>query len=439
VSTAVEAAKSEGQSPTPHPEGSIPPGVMKCPYLGAQYNPFAGPHVADPHPFYAQLRQDAPVTFSPMLGMWLVSRYEDICKVLRDPARYSSSDMGNMGSVLTPETRSVLAEGYPLAPGLINSDPPSHTRLRRLLGRGLSAQRLNAQDARIRAVSRELLGAFVHKGHADLVTQFAYPLPVRIILGLAGIPEEDMDDIKHWCDDFFRLVFTRVSPEEQPVLARSWVTFQHYVVRLIRARRDEPRDDLISYLVNADAGGEALSLPELIITIAGNLLAAGHETTTALLAQCWKQALLQPGLWQRLRKERELVPHLIEETLRFDSVTHGMIRTATEDVEIAGVPLPRGSRLMLLYASASRDASLLPDGDAFDISRKHPSHLGFGRGIHFCIGAPLARLEALIATNLLLDQLPDLRLEPGADFAPMQNLTIRAIQHLRVQWTPTGA
>lgn len=412
---------------------------MKCPHLGAQYNPFAGPHVEDPHPFYAQLRQDAPVSYNPMLGMWLVSRYDDICHVLKDPSRYSSADMGNVGSVLAPETLSILAEGYPLADSLLNSDPPTHTRLRKLMGRGFSAQRISAQEAPIHAVSQELVNAFTHQGSADLVTQFAYPLPVRVILGMAGVPQKDMADIKRWCDDFFRMIFTRVSAEEQPPLARSWVTFQHYVARLIRERRDEPCDDLISYLVTTDADGEALTLPELIIAIAGSLLAAGHETTTALLAQCWKQALLQPGLWQRLREDRSLVPHLIEETLRFDSVAHGMIRTTTEDVELAGVALPKGSRLLLLYASGSRDPALLADADRFDISRHHPSHLGFGRGIHFCIGAPLARLEALIATNVLLDQMPDLRLAPNPDFATMQNLTLRSIQHLRVEWTPIGA
>ncbi|RKH21849.1 cytochrome P450 [Corallococcus praedator] len=409
---------------------------MKCPHLGAQYNPFSGPHVEDPHPFYAELRRDAPVSFNPMLGMWLVSRYDDICHVLKDPARFSSADMGNVGSVLAPETLAVLAEGYPLADSLLNSDPPTHNRLRKLMGRGFSAQRIAAQEGPIRAVAQELVDAFVHQGKADLVTQLAYPLPVRVILGMVGVPKEDMANIKHWCDDFFRMIFTRVPAEEQPPLARSWVTFQHYVARLIAARRYEPSDDLASYLVTTDTDGEALTLPELIIAIAGSLLAAGHETTTALLAQCWKQALLQPGLWQRLREDRSLVPHLIEETLRFDSVSHGMIRTTTEEVQLAGVTLPAGSRLLLLYASGSRDPALLADGDRFDISRHHPSHLGFGRGIHFCIGAPLARQEALIATNLLLDQLPDMRLAPNPDFGTMQNLTIRAIQHLPVEWTP---
>ncbi|WP_208722927.1 cytochrome P450 [Corallococcus llansteffanensis] len=441
MSNAVEAVKSEAQSEVVRIEaqGNKASGAMKCPHLGAQYNPFVGPHVEDPHPFYAELRRDAPVSFNPMLGMWLVSRYDDICHVLKDPLRFSSADMGSVGSVLAPETLAVLAEGYPLAESLLSSDPPTHNRLRKLMGRGFSAQRIAAQDVPIRTFSQELIDAFVHHGQADLVTQLAYPLPVRVILGMVGVPEEDMADIKRWCDDFFRMIFTRVPAEEQPPLARSWVTYQHYVARLIASRRDEPRDDLVSYLVTTDADGEALTLPELIIAIAGSFLAAGHETTTALLSQCWKQALLQPGLWQRLREDRSLVPHLIEETLRFDSVSHGMIRTTTEDVELAGVALPKGSRLLLLYASGSRDPALLPDGDRFDISRHHPSHLGFGRGIHFCIGAPLARQEALIATNLLLDQMPDLRLAPNPDFRPMQNLTLRSIQSLRVEWTPTGS
>jgi len=411
----------------------------RCPHLGAQYNPFAGPHVEDPHPFFDQLRRDEPVTFSPMLNMWLVSRYEDVTQVLRDPGRYSNRDMLVSGTHahLTEEARAILAQGYPTAHVLLGMDAPEHTRLRRLMNQCFTPQRIAGLAPLIQQMATELVARFEKDGQADLVTQLAYPLPVHVILGAVGVPQEDFWKIKAWSTDWQRILFEYVPPEHQVEMAKGFLEFQQYCIRLIEDRRQNPRNDLASHMLAALDNGETLSLHELIMAIGGSMLAAGHESTTALMANAWKLAL-QHGLWERLRANRELVPKFLEETCRYDSVSHAMIRTTREDVELGGVKIPRDSRLLLLYGSASRDESLCPHSDKLDLDReKVPQHLTYGRGTHFCLGAPLARLQFQIATHLLLDRLPTPQLVADQDFGTSQSLVLRQMKHLKVVWTPT--
>ncbi len=410
----------------------------RCPHLGAQYNPFAGPHVENPHPFFDQLRKEEPVSFSPMLNMWMISRYDDIAQVLRDPSRFSNRDMLVSGTHahLTEEARAILARGYPTAHVLLGMDPPEHTRLRRLMNQCFTPQRVASLAPLVQHMATELVERFDTTGQADLVTQLAHPLPVHVILGAVGVPQEDFWKIKGWSTDWQRILFEYVPPEKQVDMAKGFLEFQQYCIRLIEDRRRNPRDDLASHMLSVEDNGEALTLHELIMAIGGSMLAAGHESTTALLANAWKLAL-QHGLWQRLRDNRDLVPRFLEESSRFDSVSHAMIRTATEDVVVGGVKIPGGSRLLLLYAAGSRDESLCPHSNKLDLDReKVPQHLTYGRGTHFCLGAPLARLQFHVATNLLLDRLPDPKLIAGQDFGTTQNLVLRQMKHLKVEWTP---
>lgn len=410
----------------------------EAPPLGAQYNPFAGPHVTDPHPFFERLRREEPVTYSPMLDMWLVSRYDDISGVLKDPARFSNRDMLGSGTHLTDEAREVLARGYDTRHVLLGMDPPEHTRLRRLTNRGFTSKRIASMAPFIRDMTDLLVDAFAGDGRADLVQQLAYPLPVHVILGVMGVPHADVWKIKRWSADWQQLAFEQVPPEKQVEMANGVLEFQEYCVRLIEDRRENPQDDLTSYLVAVEADGEALTLHELVMAIGASMLSAGHESTTALLANTWKLAL-EHGAWEQLREDRSLVLPFLEESTRFDSVSHAMIRTAREDVEVGGVSIPAGSRLLLLYAAGSRDEGLCPHSATLDPRRDPaPRHLTFGRGTHFCLGAPLMRLQYEITTNALLDRLPDLRLVPDQDHGIWQSLVLRQMQHLHVTWTPAG-
>ncbi|XXF76117.1 cytochrome P450 [Myxococcaceae bacterium GXIMD 01537] len=413
-----------------------------CPYrLGAQANLFAGPMAEAPLAFYARLREEEPITYSPTMKMWILSRYDDICEVLRDPARFSSSQLGTFGASLSDEARAILqTHGVPMGanplagPNLLALDPPAHTRLRRLLNRGFTPARVAAQGEHIRRFTHELIDAFLPDGHAELVTQFANHLPLRVILNLVGVPPEDMSRIKHWSDDWFGLLFDHVPAEAQPAMARSTVEYQQYCARLIERRRLEPRDDLLSDIINAEPDGEALTQAELITAIQGSLLAAGHETTTGMLANTWLRLLSEPGLWRRLQEEPALLPRAIDECLRHDGLTTALYRTTTCEVDFHGVRIPQGATLMLLNSSANHDERHFPDPERFDLQRERQNHLTFGRFTHFCLGASLARLEILLATEALLQRVPDLRLVPGQRFEYVRNTMNVGVKSVHVEW-----
>lgn len=397
--------------------------------------------VEDPHGFLARLRQEEPISFSPVLNAWLVSRYDDVCEVWRDPIRFSSSPMLQTGTQLTAEARAILAdEGFPMGdnplcgPSVLASDPPAHTRLRRLLNRGFTPARVAAVEPHIRQFARELLDGFAADGRAELVSQLATQLPLRVILHLVGAPREDMPRIKRWCEDWFTLLFTHVPPEAQPPLARSVAEYQRYCLELVEARWQAPQDDLVSDLVAAEPGGEVLTMPELIMAIQGSLLASGHETTTSMLSNTLGLLLREPGLWERLQREPALLPRAIEECIRYEGIMVSTFRMTTREVTLGGVTLPQGALVALLHMSANRDAAHFPEPDRFDIHREKQHSLTFGRYAHFCPGAQLARREIQIAIEQLLERMPTLRLAPHHRFEFAQDMAFRKLKSLHVEW-----
>lgn len=409
--------------------------ASKCPHLGSEYNHFAGPHLDNPFPFFARLRKEAPVTFNPMLGMWLISRFDDISAVLNNPSSYSSASAFASGENLSPETRAILGPGPVLHDNPLNTDPPVHTRLKRLLQRGFIPARVARLEARIRQFANTLIDGFIQDGHADLVERFAYPLPVQVILSMVGVPQEDMAQVKQWSADLFGLIFTQTPPEAQPAMARGVVEYRAYCTRLIEERRRHPQEDLTSDLVRAEPDGEALTTPELVSLLGGSLLAAGHETTSAQIALCVKTLLEQPAHWRMLVEDRTLIPRAIEECMRLEGVAPGQVRTAVQDVVVGGVLLPKGSKLLLLFGSANHDETHYKAPERFELHRENAQHLTFGRGIHYCLGAPLARLELRVALEQLIERIPELRLVPGQDYGYRQEMLIlRAIRNLRVEW-----
>lgn len=409
--------------------------ASQCPHLGKEYNHFAGPHLEDPYPFFARLQKEAPVTFNPMLGMWLITRYDDIVEVLSRPASYTSAVLIATGENLSPEARAILGPGPILRDSPLNTDPPVHTRLKRLLQYGFQPARIARLEPRIREITNALIDGFIKDGRVDLVDRFAYPLPVQVILSMMGVPPEDMEQVKRWSSDLFALIFAQVPPEAQPALAHSVVAYRAYCTRLIEQRRQEPQEDLTSYLVHAEPGGEPLTTEELVPLLGGSLLAAGHETTTAQLTMTVKNLLEEPERWRQLLEDRTLIPKAVEECLRLESAASGLARTALEDVVVGGVLLPKGSRLLLLYNAANRDEAQFPEPDSYSLERKSLQHLAFGRGIHFCLGAQLARLELRIALEQLIERIPQMRLVPGQTYEFHQEIVLlRSISHLQVEW-----
>jgi cytochrome P450 len=391
-----------------------------------EYNPFIPPLRDDPYPAWARLRRQHPVFYSAALDAWVVTRHADICAVLRDPVRFCNAGATRPLAPPPPKVGAILAEGFAFEamPPLLATDPPLHTRLRKFANAAFTNQRIAGLEPRIRVLASGLLDQMVlsGRGRAEFVSRFAFPLPLIVVGDLIGVPREDHDQLHRWSEDKFAVQWGNLPLDEYRVAARGFVDFQRYCAALINARRQEPRDDLVSEMVAIRIEGEQpLSTGELVGHLMG-LVAAGHETTMNLLAHALFHLLMQREQWDALVADPPgLAAGAVEETLRYDNSVSGMWRTATEDVRVGGVPIPKGARLQVLYGSANRDEAAFPDRpDVFDIARS-PSvtgaqNLAFGRGAHFCLGANLARLEGRVALELLATHLPTLRLDsdPGA-------------------------
>jgi cytochrome P450 len=425
-------AKTPDPSTPAHARKPIP--ADQCPHLGREYNHFEGPHLQNPYPFFRRLREEAPITFNPMLGSWLISRYEDIITVMDNPAVFSS--VGSIEEVhnLSPEAQAILGPG-PLVIGTpINADPPFHTRLRRFLQPALHPTRISRQETRVRQLANALIDGFVHKGQADLVDEFALPLPLQGLLSLMGIPLSDMANIKQWTLDLLMLSFAKVPPEAQPTMARGVVALREYCTRLVEQRRQQPLDDVVSELAQFKVDGAPITVEEFISLIVA-LIAGGHEGTTAQITLIVKNLLTQPERWQMLLDDRTLIPKAVDEGMRLEAAAACMTRTTTQEAEVGGVLLPKGARLVVLLSSGNHDEAQFKGADQFDIKRENQRHLGFGRGIHFCAGSVFAKLELRISLELLLERLPRMRLVPGQDYGYNQPLvSMRNIRHLRVEW-----
>jgi cytochrome P450 len=395
-------------------------------------------HLEDPYSFYARARDDEPVFFTPELAMWCVSRHEDVSAILGDPVMFSSRDaMPDLGQA-GPRVRAAL-RGYRQRRRMMSMDPPGHTALRDLVRQALSPRRVAAMERAIRGIANAVIDEFAAGGHADLVGQLAYPLPLTVILRLLGIPYEDIGMCRQWTGDLEQLLFARamVPAGRQDELAGNVLAYQQYLEDLVAVREDNPGEDLVSYLIQAkDEWGSRLSPPQVTDTIQG-LIIGGHETLANGLGNVLHQLLADRSRWEEIRADPGLIDAAVEEGLRADPPVSGVIRTATRPVTVAGVDLPAGTRLFLLLGSANADERCFPRAGEFRLDRGGQArHLAFGQGIHSCLGAPLARLEARVALRLLTVRLPGLRLASGADLRHVPVPVLRGFARLPVEWDP---
>lgn len=409
-----------------------------CPGEHLDYNPLGVEHTENPYPLFERARREAPVFFSPPFNLWVVTRYDDIRTVLKDPARFSSAQSTAVSAKPPAEVLEVMADGWGEVATLVTSDPPDHTRFRSLINKAFTPRRVAEREGRIRQIANELVDQFVVDGKADFIWQFAYPLPMTVIAEILGVPRSDMERFKKWSDHAVERLSVGLSVERQVECARSIVDFQHYFADRIEERRAEPQGDMLTDLLNARIEGqEPLSMAEML-SMLQQLLVAGNETTTKLLGSLIFLLLEQPDGWQRVRQSSELAARAVEEALRLEAPVQGLFRTTTQEVELGGATLPAGAQLQLLYAAGNRDESEFADPASFDFERPNASgHLSFGGGEHFCIGASLARLEGRVALEVLTERLPDLHLAPGQSVTRVPHFFMRGFENVYVEWTPS--
>ncbi len=389
-------------------------------------------HKADPHPFYARLRAEAPVarvTLPDRQAAWLVTRYDDVAAALKDE-RLVKDRSRALGPDQARRQPWVPGLFRPLMRNMLDLDPPDHTRLRALVHRAFTPRLVEQMRGRIQALADELLDAVARRGRMDLVRDYALPIPTTIIAEMLGVPAGDRHRFHRWS----RAIVSS-SPSGWGMLRAvpSVIAFLRYIRRLIAARRAAPGDDLLGALVRAEEAGERLSEDELVAMVF-LLLVAGHETTVNLIGNGALALLEHPDQMTRLRHDPALIKPAVEELLRYASpLETATERFAREDVIIAGVTIPRGALVYAALASANRDEREFPDADALDITREPNRHLAFGLGPHYCVGASLARLEGQVAIATLLRRAPDVRLAvaPGA-VRWRRGLVLRGLEALPV-------
>ena len=393
------------------------------------FNPLLPEFHADPYPFYRRLREKEPVHQSPM-GFWVLTRYDDCVAVLRDQ-RFGREEFQQMlTSVYGDDT-----EKPQLPRSMLFRDPPDHTRLRALVSKAFTPRMIETMREHIQGIVDRLLDRVQDAGRMDVMEDLAYPLPVTVICEMLGVPVSDHGSIRGWSADIARSLDAIGLPSDQDIVERgrkSRRALADYFRRLVPERRARPQHDLLSGLLAAEEQGDKLSQDE-VIAMCLLLFIAGHETTVNLIGNGTLALLRHPEQMRRLRAEPALIGNAVEELLRYDSPVQRTARITSTDAEVAGQPMPKGTMVITALGAANRDPAQFPDPDVLDVTRKDPRHISFGFGIHFCLGAPLARVEGQLALGTLLRRFPKLALaEDNPEWR--ESSVLRGLKRLNVSF-----
>lgn len=397
-----------------------------------------------PYDFYQSLQENAPVYQLPDTNIFMVTRHADIKDLLKDTSTYSNNFNHLLkGPEPSQEVLDIYAKGWDTVDTMITSDPPRHKIYRTLVNKVFNASRVDAMEEYMEAMAHELIDNFIERGECDFIREFTTPLPVYVIADQLGVPRKEVEDFKKWSDSFASRLSQLATPEEELENAKNIVAFQHYFANIVDLRRKDPKDDMISDLVNTtikdpDTGEERPLNMEELQSILQQLLVAGNETTTSAITGGMLSLINDPEQMRRLQQNPEEISQAVEEILRMESPSAGLWRVAKKDSEVHGVEIPEESLVMLRYHAANRDRALFEAPNTMDVCRHNAGeHLAFGRGVHFCPGAMLARKEMVVAFRALLSRLQNIELvEDKCDLAYWPNIVLRGLKELHIRFEP---
>lgn len=396
-------------------------------------DPLSADFLEDPYPHLAEQRSAAPVAYCEAIDMWLVTGHAEVEQVFMSPEIFSAANAQTPLLPLCEEAATILAAGFHIQPVMTNLDLPAHARIRRRLARAFSPRRMRSLEPVIEQRCAGIVAGWAGSDRVDLVRDLCYPLPALTIFTMIGFPDSDADQIKEWCADKLAVNWGRPSRDHQIRAAETMVAFWEYCADFIETRRNQAGDDLTTDLIRDETdGSEPLTDRELTSIVFG-LSFAGHETTTNQAANCLRR-VLEEGMWSELRRDRGLVAGAVEEAIRHDSSTIAWRRITTQETSLGGVRLPAGAKICVSMAAANRDPDQFEDPDRFDPRRANADrHISFGKGLHYCLGAKLARIEVSTILRVLLDEFTSIELEEPLDYTFPANISFRGPLSLPVR------
>jgi cytochrome P450 len=374
------------------------------------FTPFEPAYLADPYPWFNQLREDMPVAYSPEYDLYLVSRFDDIVAVLKNRDVFSAANSTIAFSKIAPAAQAILASGFPRKPTFTNADPPRHTDMRSAASKCLTHKRWKSVQSVITDFVEKRLEAVKGQDLIDLGADIIFPTTSYAGFSLLGFPDEDMPMLFGWCGKRTLMTYGELGEDDQVIAAQQLVDFWSYCRDFVRMREKNLIDDLPSDLIRtANASGGAMTIED-VDNMVYSLSLASHETTANAMLNGFHRLMQNRAVWDELVADRSLIPGAVEELMRFDSPTITHRRLCKEDTEVGGVKIPAGATVMLMFGAGNHDPARFPDPEVLDIRRKNAiEHLAFGKNWHFCLGAPLARFEIALVLGKLLEAMPGMR------------------------------
>ena len=407
----------------------------QCPvsHLGATFDAL---DLSNPFPTLKAARVEEPIFYNPDIDYWIVTRYEDVKAIFQDHHAFTAENTISPIEPFSEAVQTMLRDGdYTPVPVLSNNVPPSHTRIRKLVNKLFLPRRMRHFEPAIRQLVHERIDSFIERGAVDIVSALTYDFPAHVLFHVLGVPEADVPQIKRWSGNRIQLYYGRPTRDEQVELTQHLVPFWHYVVALVERKLENPTDDLTSDLIRMRDGDDGVLTVNEIASCMITLLVAGHETTTSQISNGLLHFLEQREPWQAICSQPTLIPQAVEEIMRYDPSVCTWRRLVRKATTVNGVELPAGANLLLMLNSANRDERIFPNPDQLDIRRGNvKEHLAFGYGIHYCVGAPLARVEMVAVFEALSQRLPTLRLRPEQALAYTRNISFRGPLQLHVEW-----